>query len=80
MQNTGNQNATGFFPVKDGMLPLLHAPQARTDFITRAAKPRVIAQQLTAILQFAKITVSLLCAPGAERIKANFDQIDLGQT
>jgi hypothetical protein len=42
MQDTANQNAAGFLPVKDNMLALLHAPQPRANFITRATERGII--------------------------------------
>jgi len=78
MQDTGNQNAAGFFPVKDNMLPLLHSPQSRTDFITCTAKPWAVGQKLTAILHLAEVAIRLFRAPGADGINADVEQIRLG--
>src|SRR5271166_1283319 len=46
MQNTGNQNAARFLPVKHHMLALLHAPEARSNFITRATERGIVGKEL----------------------------------
>jgi hypothetical protein len=45
MQNTGNQNAAGLLPVKHHMLALLHAPQARSNFITGATERGIVGKE-----------------------------------
>ena len=78
MQDTGNQNAAEFFPVKHNMLALLHAPQPRANFITRAAERGIIGKELATIFKLADIAVGLDCAPGAKGIKADVEQIGFG--
>jgi len=78
MQDTGNQNAAGFLPVKDNMLALLHAPQPRASFITRATERGIIGKELATIFKLADIAVGLDFAPGAKGIKADVEQIGFG--
>ena len=73
MQDTGNQNAAGFLPVKDNMLALLHAPQPRASFITRATERGIIGKELAKIFKLADIAVGLDFAPGAKGIKADVE-------
>ena len=75
MQDTGNQNAAGFLPVKHNMLALLHAPQPRASFITRATERGIIGKELATIFKLADIAVGLDFAPGAKGIKADVEQI-----
>jgi hypothetical protein len=62
MQDTANQNAAGFLPVKHNMLALLHAPQLRANFITRATERGIIDKELARIFELADIAVGLNCA------------------
>jgi hypothetical protein len=80
MQDTGNQNAVEFFPEKHNMLALLHAPQARANFITRATEREIIGKELATIFKLADIAVGLDCAPGTKGIKADVEQIGFGMT
>src|SRR5208337_3627016 len=75
MQNTGNQNAAGFLPVKHHMLALRHAPQARSNFITRATERGIVGKELATIFKLPNVTVGLGLAPGAKGIKADVEQI-----
>jgi hypothetical protein len=78
MQDTANQNAAGFLPVKDNMLALLHAPQPRANFITLATERGIIGKELATIFKLADIVVGLDFAPGAKGIKADVEQIGFG--
>jgi hypothetical protein len=80
MQDTANQNAAGFLPVKHNMLALLHAPQARANFITRATEREIIGKELATIFKLADIAVGLDFAPSAKGIKADVEQIGFGMT
>ena len=83
MQDTRNQNAAGFLPVKDNMLalPVLalpHTPQPRANFITLATERGIIGKELATIFKLADIAVGLDFAPGAKRINADLEQICFG--
>ena len=78
MKDTGNQNAAEFFPEKHNMLTLLHSPQPRANFITRAAERGIVGKKLATVFKLADIAVGLGCAPGAKGIKADVEQIGFG--
>ena len=78
MQDTANQNAAGFLPIKDNMLALLHAPQPRANFITLATERGIIGKELATIFKLADIAVGLDFAPGAKGINSDVEQIGFG--
>jgi len=78
MQDSRDQNAAGFLPVKDNMLALPHAPQPRANFITLVTERGIIGKELATIFKLADIAVGLDFAPGAKRIKADREQICFG--
>ena len=59
MKDTGNQNAAEFFPEKHNMLALLHAPQAKANFITRAAERGIIGKEVATIVSVTQSTMRL---------------------
>ena len=78
MEDTGNQNVAGLLPVKDNMLALFHAPQARANFITLATEGGIIGENLATIFKLADIATGLDLAPSANRINVDVEQIGFG--
>jgi hypothetical protein len=78
MQDTANQNAAAFLPIKHNVLALLHAPQPRANFITRATERGIVGKKLATIFKLTDIVVGLDFTPGAKGIKSNVEQIGFG--
>ena len=78
MEDTGNQNVACLLPVKDNMLALFHAPQARANFITLATEGGIIGENLATIFKLADIATGLDLAPSANRINVDVEQIGFG--
>lgn len=78
MQDTANQNAGAFLPVKHNVLALRHAPQPKANFMTRATESGIIGKKLATIFKLADITVGLDFTPGAKGIKSDVEQIGFG--
>jgi hypothetical protein len=56
-------------------LPCKHAPQARSNFITRATERGIVGKKLATIFKLPNVTVGLGLAPSAKGIKADVEQI-----
>lgn len=78
MQDTGNQNAAGFFAVEHHMPALLPAPQSGPHFSTGTAECRIVGQLLAAFFQFTDVVVGLRFAPDTKGINAAIAQVGLG--
>src|SRR5260370_39778461 len=57
------------------MLALLHAPQARSNFITRATERGIVGKELATIFKLPNVTVGLGLAPGAKGIEGDVEKI-----
>jgi hypothetical protein len=75
MQDSGNEDTSGFLPVKDNMLALLHATHAWTNMFAGTPKGWIVRKQPAAIFQLAEVALSLGCTPGVERIVTDVVQI-----
>jgi hypothetical protein len=51
MENAGNENATGFLPVKDHVLARVHASQSGANFITWAINRGIVSNKLAAFFK-----------------------------
>ena len=64
VQNSGNQNPTGFLAIKQNVPPALHPSQSGADILTLSAEPRIAGQSPAAVLNLVQISKGLILAPG----------------
>ncbi len=78
VQDAGNDNASGLLPVKDDMPPTFHAAQAGTNIIIGSAQSGSIGEHLTPRLKIVEVVDRPICAPGAQAISTDAQQVGFG--
>jgi hypothetical protein len=78
MQDTHDENAPGFLPVKYHMPAVFHSPQTGTNILAGAAQSRTIGQRLATRLQAFDVTYGLVFAPSVKGVGADLLQVGFG--